>query len=127
MDKIYDKKSFGKFGEHVAKEYLIKNNYKIVMTNFCFQHGEIDIIALKNSTLAFIEVKARNNIDSICALLAITKKKRIRITKTAIQFLNKYEKYQNYSFRFDAITVTQNKNSDNYSIKHYIDIFNCNL
>jgi len=33
--------------EEIAKNYLLKNNYKIIEQNFTSKFGEIDIIAIK--------------------------------------------------------------------------------
>ncbi len=48
-------------GEDAACEYLSKNGYKILERNFRKSYGEIDIIAVKNETLVFVEVKTRTS------------------------------------------------------------------
>lgn len=53
----------GKLGEEVSVEFLIENGYEILERNWTFQKAEVDIIALKENTLAVVEVKARTNID----------------------------------------------------------------
>ena len=50
----------GKAGEEQARMYLKKNGYKIHALNWVHNHKEIDIVAEKNETMVFIEVK-RNN------------------------------------------------------------------
>ena len=47
----------GKLGEELAVDFLEKNGYEILETNWTFQKAEVDIIALKNNVLAVIEVK----------------------------------------------------------------------
>lgn len=54
----------GKFGEDFACQYLLKQGYKILYRNFRCRMGEIDIIAVKNSVLSFIEVKTRRRSNS---------------------------------------------------------------
>ena len=49
----------GNLGENIACEYLEKDGYQIITRNFNCFYGEIDIIAIKNSELIFIEVKTR--------------------------------------------------------------------
>lgn len=51
----------GKLGEFLAKEWFIKNDYAIIENNWRFGKWEIDIIALKEDRLHFIEVKTRRN------------------------------------------------------------------
>ena len=53
----------GKQGEALAVEFLQKNGYTILETNWTFQKAEVDIIARKNNFLAVVEVKTRSNID----------------------------------------------------------------
>jgi putative endonuclease len=47
----------GKLGEELAVEFLQKNGYIILATNWTFQKAEVDIIAQKEAILAVIEVK----------------------------------------------------------------------
>ena len=59
MAKHYD---LGITGEKIAIDFLVKNDYKIVEKNYCFQKAEIDIIAQKEpKTLVIVEVKTRNS------------------------------------------------------------------
>lgn len=51
--------SAGKLGEDFAVSYLQKQGYKILQRNFYSKFGEIDIIALDDNTLVFVEVKTR--------------------------------------------------------------------
>ena len=53
----------GKFGEELAVDFLEKNGYEILETNWVFDKAEIDIIAQKNGILAVVEVKTRSSID----------------------------------------------------------------
>ena len=53
----------GKFGEELAVEFLQKNGYDILETNWTFQKAEIDIIAQKENILAVVEVKTRSSIE----------------------------------------------------------------
>lgn len=67
-------------GEDLAVKYLKKNGYKIIARNFHSKYGEIDVVALKNEVLHFIEVKTTNgNYEAIYRLDA---KKYEKILKT---------------------------------------------
>ena len=53
-------KIIGKYGEDVAKNFLIKKGFQILETNYRYSRvAEIDIIASKKDVLHFIEVKTR--------------------------------------------------------------------
>jgi len=49
----------GNLAENFASNFLSQNGYKVIDRNFRSKFGEIDIIALKDDYLAFVEVKAR--------------------------------------------------------------------
>ena len=53
----------GKFGEELAVDFLEKNGYEILETNWTFDKAEIDIIAQKENILAVVEVKTRSSLD----------------------------------------------------------------
>ncbi|MCC7004514.1 YraN family protein [Candidatus Nomurabacteria bacterium] len=52
-----DSQKIGEIGENLACEFLVKQGFKIVERNYTRKWGEIDIIALKDKILHFIEVK----------------------------------------------------------------------
>lgn len=59
-------KSKGDFYEDKACEYLEQNAYNIIERNFYAKKlGEIDIIALKDDTYHFIEVKSGDGFEAI--------------------------------------------------------------
>lgn len=51
--------NLGRFGEDIAQRYLITHGYTILERNFHTRYTELDIVALENKTLVFIEVKTR--------------------------------------------------------------------
>ncbi|MEN9921454.1 MAG: hypothetical protein RLZZ517_432 [Candidatus Parcubacteria bacterium] len=54
---LMNTKSRGNHGENIACAILEGFNYKIIDRNYLTRQGEIDIIALKNNIIHFIEVK----------------------------------------------------------------------
>lgn len=100
---------FGYENEQKAKKYLEKNNFKIIKTNYKTKFGEIDIIALKDKTLHFIEVKSSKNYESEYYL---TPKKLERIIKSIYTFNQHYEDYNNLNYCIDLIAI--NDNNINY-------------
>lgn len=55
--------SFGRMGEALAKIHLRKLGYRILEERFRTPFGEIDLIAMKDGILSFIEVKSRRSAD----------------------------------------------------------------
>jgi len=90
--------------EEIAKKYLLKNNYKIIEQNFISKFGEIDIIAIKDGIIAFIEVKGRKNVDFAFPREAVAIYKQKRIITSAKYFLLK-KGYDDIQCRFDVIEI----------------------
>lgn len=49
----------GDYGEQIAARYLRRHGYWIVARNWRFGHKELDLIAVRFRTIAFVEVKTR--------------------------------------------------------------------
>ena len=56
---MMNKRAIGNIGEELAVKFLIKKGFKIVQRNYHCRIGEIDIIASRDSRIAFFEVKYR--------------------------------------------------------------------
>lgn len=96
--------ALGKQGEKIAVEYLRKNHYKIVCTNYRCRFGEIDIIAYKNYTYIFVEVKTRKNLSFGRPIEAIDYKKKMHLLRTA-QYYIQVAHLNDCKFRFDVIEI----------------------
>ena len=59
--KDFYKKLLGRQGEDLVCNYLKKSGYKILEKNFKTTFGEADIIAKKDETIYFVEVKTRSS------------------------------------------------------------------
>ncbi|MBN9349504.1 MAG: YraN family protein [Chitinophagaceae bacterium] len=93
----------GQKGEELAAEYLVKNNFKILYRNWTFKHLEIDIIALKEGVLHFVEVKTRNSLQFGYPEEDVTKKKLKNVINAASEF-----QYQNPGWekiQFDVLSI----------------------
>jgi len=60
MPKVFTSKNqkTGELGESVASRFLVKHGYSVLERNYTKKWGEIDIIAIKNKVLFFVEVKS---------------------------------------------------------------------
>lgn len=80
----------GKKGENLAATYLQERGYRIMFKNWRFSYFEIDIIAIKNQTLHFIEVKTRSNDLGGLPEDKVNRKKFSRIRQAADEFIQQY-------------------------------------
>jgi putative endonuclease len=109
----------GKLGEELAVEFLRKDGYEILETNWTFQKAEIDIIAQKENTLAVVEVKTRSSLE-FGLPQDFVKPKKIQLLVKAI---NEYvvSKDLDIEVRFDIIAV--HKENKSFAIEHLKDAF----
>ena len=101
-------KIFGADGESHAAEFLESNGFTIIDENFVAgRSGEIDIIAVKDKLLLFVEVKARSSEKYGGGIYSITEDKKRKLRASAKFYLLKNPKYNTaeYSIRFDLIIV----------------------
>lgn len=95
----------GAVGEGIAVKYLEDEKYIIISRNFRFKSvGEIDIIALKNGELHFVEVKSRSSQRFGLAAEAVGYKKRNKIRLVASAFMAN-SRFASQVIHFDVIEV----------------------
>jgi len=91
----------GNIAEEKACEFLYDNGFTIIQQNFYSRFGEIDIIAVKDEVLHFIEVKSGEDYEK--AIQNITKSKLSKLIKTGDVYLKKNS--YNGDFEYDAIVI----------------------
>ena len=82
------KKKVGKMGEDLAADMLTSNGYRVIGRNFMTKDGEIDIIAIKDGVIHFVEVKTRSSDEFGYPADAVTESKQKRIRKAAKAYLS---------------------------------------
>lgn len=93
----------GLSAESKASAYLIAKGYRILARRFRTPYGEIDIVARRRNLLAFIEVKARANLDD--AAYSVTPQQQQRIIAAAQVWLAGHPEHMNFDMRFDAVLI----------------------
>lgn len=95
--------AYGLQAETVATLWLRARLFSILDRNYRAQGGEIDIVAKRGRTIAFVEVKARGSIDD--AAIAITPQKQRRFRRAANRWLATHSWAATYTLRADAIFI----------------------
>lgn len=103
-------------GEVLAKQYLLKNHYKILECNFVCELGEIDIIAKQKNIIVFVEVKSRASLKFGYPRESVTSTKQQKIRNVASVYLIKNNLTKS-DCRFDVIDIL------NEEITHIINAF----
>ena len=102
-------KTIGDIGEEYAVKYLKKHRYKILSRNYRKRFGEIDIIAEKKGTVAFVEVKTRHENPLTRPFEAVDIKKQEKIYRTSLAYI--YENDLDCQYRFDVCEVYVNRDT----------------
>jgi putative endonuclease len=107
----------GKAGEDLAAQFLVRRGFRLVCANFKVPigrnrrgvavTGEIDLIALDENSLCFIEVKTRSSDEFASPLAAVDLRKQRQITRTA-KIYRKIFGLQNTNFRYDVVSIVLN-------------------
>ncbi len=97
-------------GEDLAIRFLRRAGYYVWQRNCVVGGGEIDIIAIKDHTLVFVEVKTRKDAFKYDPLYAVDDAKVKQLNKLADTFIEEHEPYLKRirirSYRFDIIGIT---------------------
>lgn len=102
------RKIVGSQGEQAVVNYLIKQGYTICARNYAIRAGEIDIIARKGETLAFVEVKTRTTAYfNLSEVIVPAKQRKIMYTARHYIFMNKIE---DMVYRFDVALLHSKEN-----------------
>ena len=96
-------RSYGIVAEAIALMWLLARGYRILARHYLAPGGEIDIVAAKGATVAFIEVKARGDLD--VAATSITAQKQARICRAAGFWLSRNRAAASANLRCDAIFI----------------------
>ncbi len=110
----------GKWGESLALDYLLREGLKVVATNWRYKRAEIDIIAMENDILVFIEVKTRAYDDFGKPELMVNKRKQILIIDAAMAYMRSIG--HEWEIRFDIIAILGTPESVK-EMKHFRDAF----
>lgn len=74
-DNRTEKRRLGDRGERRTALYLVMRGYRILERNYTFGHKEIDIIAKRGRTIAFVEVKTRTG-TKVAPAASVTRAKQ---------------------------------------------------
>lgn len=98
--------NLGVLGEKQAKNFLIKNKYKILQTNYTCPVGEIDIVAKQKDVIVFVEVKTRTSTQFGLPRESVTPFKQNKIRRVATCYL-KENMLLNSPVRFDVVDILE--------------------
>jgi putative endonuclease len=94
---------FGLRAESIAAILLTLKGYSILARRYSVSGGEIDLIAMRGHAIAFVEVKARADLDAAADSISATKRRRI--ARAARAWLARNPWAVDFTLRGDAVFV----------------------
>jgi putative endonuclease len=98
-----NKTDFGRHGEDLAVEFLLKEGYEILERNWYFRHNEVDIVARDKDTLVVIEVKTRSGNSYGEPYTAVDHRKQQYLIFAAERYI--FANNLDVEVRFDIISI----------------------
>ena len=93
----------GAWGESLAAEYLQKERYKVIASQYRCRFGEIDLIVCNRKHIVFVEVKLRKSDQFARAAEFVDYHKQNRLRTTAEFYLS--QNPTDLQPRFDVIEI----------------------
>ena len=95
---------FGALGERIAERWLTRKGWRIVYRRFVNGHRDIDLVAQRDSTIAFVEVKARKGSEFGDPVEAVHHRKQRELAKSAHVWIDRHGRAEEL-YRFDVVGV----------------------
>lgn len=109
----------GRRGEQIAVRHLVRQGYTILETNWRFSRAEIDIIAMHDQILVFVEVKTRSTAFFGAPELAVTNHKKNLMIDAANAYMIQIN--HDWEIRFDIISIILENEPP--TLQHFQDAF----
>ncbi len=111
----------GNWGERRARTFLESDGMQFIARHFQTRFGELDLIMQDGDTIVFVEVKTRRSKQYGTPEQSITKAKKLRIYKAAVEYLERNNLYDR-DWRVDVIAIECRDQDDMQRIDHYVNI-----
>ena len=98
------RKTTGIIGERLAADFLTKQGYEIIETNFRCKEGEVDIIAEDEGCLVFVEVRTKTSRMYGTPEESVTARKKEHLRNTAARYLEIHPEFS-AQWRIDFVAV----------------------
>ena len=119
-------KKCGMQGEELTAKYLTGLGFKIIAKNFHSRYGELDLVAVNEIFILFVEVKTRKANSLVLPAEAVFNSKIKKIIKTAVIFLEKNKQFKFLQPRFDVSEVVI-KSLDSINLNYIENAFDFDM
>ena len=102
----------GKYGEHLAAEWLKAHGFTVMERNWRYSYYEIDIIANYNEILHFIEVKSRMNTRYGLPEESVSEKKFNNLLRAAEEYQFQHPHWKRV--QYDILSIISVRSNPEY-------------
>lgn len=102
---MISKSAKGRAAEDLVAVSMAAGGWSLVARNWRRGHGELDIVAIKDGTLAIVEVKSVDAYGLESLELSVGPRKRLRIIETSKLFVAAHREFSSVTVRYDVATV----------------------
>src|SRR3954467_14851329 len=99
-----DRRAVGDEAESAVAAFLEARGYRVRHRNFHCQYGELDLVAEKDTTVCFVEVRMRSSATWGDPSHSVSFKKQRRVVKGALHYMFQH-KLEDRMIRFDVVSV----------------------
>jgi putative endonuclease len=110
--------ALGRWGENQAAVYLEGRGYAILERNFRTPYGEIDLVARKQNTVVFVEVKTRSSNSYGLPEESITPGKAAHLLDAARSYIEDHSTSE-CVWRVDVIAIQRSSDDRPPQITHF--------
>jgi putative endonuclease len=115
------RQSLGRMGETLAGAFLKNKGYIILERNWHSPYGEIDLIARRNESIVFVEVKTRASTSYGPPEISITPRKAEHMRNAASYYIQQHPE-MNADWRIDLITIRLLSHNTPAMIDHFENV-----
>jgi putative endonuclease len=120
--KPWYRRWFGSRSERAAARFLKKLGYRILARNFSCPLGELDVIALDQDTIVFVEVRSTEDEGVEKTAASVNDEKQRRLTRMALLYLQQ-KRLLDRAARFDVLVVSWPAAQREPVIEHHKNAF----
>ena len=115
------KRKFGDIGEKIAEQYLKSKGYAIIEKNYLKPWGEIDLVAKKDGSLVFCEVKTRDakHMEHYLAEASVNRLKIRKLQKICETYLMERRLPYSQKWQIDVLAIAVDKEKKKARVRHF--------
>jgi len=115
--KMASHNELGKYGEELGRSYLEKQAFKILHRNWKYSYYEIDVIALKDQVLHFIEIKTCSSVAYGFPEENVNVSKMEKLMIASEAFLFEFPEWDRVQYDILSILILRNKAPEYFFIE----------